>query len=83
MTELELHWFFPPVPVETDQLGIHCNVNSVEAASEHLLRWTKRGPQWAKAVRCCMAAMEDKATAQEVRRCFRLAAKEEGLLLDP
>ncbi|WP_292329261.1 hypothetical protein [Mesorhizobium sp.] len=29
-----------------------------------------------------MAALADQATPQEVRRCFRLAAKEEGMLMN-
>jgi hypothetical protein len=56
------------------------NVSNVQAASEHLLTWTKRGPKWRLAVRVCMAAMADKATAQEARKAFRAAAKEEGML---
>ncbi|WJI66250.1 DUF982 domain-containing protein [Mesorhizobium sp. C416B] len=56
------------------------NVSNVEAASDHLLQWTKRGPKWNLAVRVCMAALADQATAQEARRAFRAAAKEEGSL---
>ncbi|MER9937123.1 DUF982 domain-containing protein [Mesorhizobium sp. M0088] len=53
-------------------------VSNVEAAAEHLLQWTNRGPKWRLAVRACTAALADKATPQEARRCFRLAAIEEG-----
>ncbi|MER8719857.1 DUF982 domain-containing protein [Mesorhizobium sp. M0999] len=56
------------------------NVTSVEAASELLLQWTKRGPKWNLAVRVCMACLADQATSQEVRKAFRAAAKEEGYL---
>ncbi|MBZ9719165.1 DUF982 domain-containing protein [Mesorhizobium sp. AD1-1] len=72
------HWFTPPVPVIGERPGMTYNVNSVEAASEYLVKWTKRGPKWNQAVRACMAAMAGEATAQEARRCFRLAAIEEG-----
>ncbi|TPL45436.1 DUF982 domain-containing protein [Mesorhizobium sp. B2-4-6] len=67
--------------MKTRKPGARYEVNSVEAASEQLLGWTKKGPHWRRAVNCCMAALEDKATTSEVRRCFRLAAKEEGVLL--
>ncbi|MDF3153252.1 DUF982 domain-containing protein [Mesorhizobium sp. XAP10] len=73
-------WFQPKVPVRTPE-GHRYNVGSVEAAADVLLTWTKRGRHWGVAVACCMAALEDKATPQEVRRTFKLAAKEEGKLL--
>nr|WP_318014151.1 DUF982 domain-containing protein [Mesorhizobium sp. BR1-1-3] len=64
------HWFTPPVPVIGERPGMTYNVNSVEAASEYLVKWTKRGPKWNQAVRACMAAMAGEATAQEAPRCF-------------
>lgn len=73
-------WFSPKVPVRTPE-GHRYNVGSVEAAAEILLGWTKRGPKWNMAVRVCMAALVDQATTGEVRRCFRLAAREEGVLM--
>nr|WP_280951022.1 DUF982 domain-containing protein [Mesorhizobium sp. WSM4312] len=57
------------------------NVSNVEAAGEVLLKFTKRGPKWRQAVESIVAFGEHKASAQEVRRLFRLAAKEEGVLL--
>lgn len=78
---MPLHWFNPPVPVRGERAGMTYNVSNVEAASEHLLKWTKRGPKWNLAVRVCMAALADQATAQEVRKAFRAAAKEEGMLM--
>ena len=78
---MALHWFNPPVPVSGERIGMTHNVSNVETASEHLLQWTKRGPKWNLAVRVCMAALADQATPQEVRRCFRLAAMEEGKLV--
>ncbi|MEI9409909.1 DUF982 domain-containing protein [Mesorhizobium salmacidum] len=79
---MSLHWFNPAVPViRTNEAGVRVNVHNVEAASGELLKWTKRGPHWDRAVSVCMAALADLATPQEARRCFRLAAKEEGVLL--
>jgi len=78
---MALHWFNPPVPVSGERAGMTHNVSNVEAAAEHLLQWTKRGPKWNLAVRVCMAALADQATPQEVRRYFRLAAIEEGKLV--
>ncbi|WP_352459039.1 DUF982 domain-containing protein [Mesorhizobium sp. M0036] len=74
---MALHWFNPPVPVSAERAGM---THNVEAASEALLQWTKRGPKWNLAVRVCMACLADQATAQEPRKAFRAAAKEEGLL---
>ncbi|RVA10632.1 DUF982 domain-containing protein [Mesorhizobium sp. M7A.F.Ca.US.002.01.1.1] len=78
---MAIHWFNPPVPVKGERSGMISNVNNVEAAAEHLIRWTNKGPHWRRAVKCCVATIEGKATAQEARRCFRLAAIEEGMLL--
>ncbi|AIK68534.1 hypothetical protein Lo5R7ANS_64 [Mesorhizobium phage vB_MloP_Lo5R7ANS] len=77
---MALSWFSPPVPIR-EAPGLRYNVNSVEAAGEQLLRFTKRGPHWRRAVECCVAFGEQRASLQDVRRCFRLAAKEEGVLL--
>ncbi|RUU53914.1 DUF982 domain-containing protein [Mesorhizobium sp. M2C.T.Ca.TU.002.02.1.1] len=77
---MALNWFHPPVPVKTDQPGLTYNCANVEGAAEELLKWSKRGPHWNRAVRACMACLADQATPQEVRRLFRLAAKEEGVL---
>ena len=73
--------FSPPVSVRTERPGLSYNVNNVEEASEQLVKWTKRGPKWNLAVRVCIAALAGEATPQEARRCFRLAAKEEGMLM--
>ena len=74
-------WFYPPVPVKGERPGVIHNVSNVQAASKNLLKWTKRGPKWDLAMRVCMAALADQATAQEAREAFRAAAKEEGMLL--
>ncbi|MER8447382.1 DUF982 domain-containing protein [Mesorhizobium sp. M1066] len=77
---MPLHWFSPPVPIRREQTGLTDRVSNVESAAEHLLEWTKRGPKWTVAVRACHAALANEATPQEARRCFRLAAMEEGKL---
>jgi hypothetical protein len=77
---MPLLWFSPKVPVRTD-LGHRHLISNVQAASEELLKWTQRGPQWNRAVRVCIAALAGEATPQEARRVFRLAAIEEGRLL--
>ncbi|RUU76141.1 DUF982 domain-containing protein [Mesorhizobium sp. M7A.F.Ca.MR.362.00.0.0] len=76
-----MKWFSPGVPVRTDKPGVSLLVTSVEAASDQLLGWAGRGPHWERAVKVCAAAMAGQATAQEARRCFRLAAKEAGMLI--
>ncbi|KAA3452738.1 DUF982 domain-containing protein [Mesorhizobium sp. SARCC-RB16n] len=75
-----MNWFTPKVPVR-ERPGLRHNVSSVEAAGELLLTFTKRGANWRRAVEACVAFGEHRATAQEVRRLFRLAAKDEGVLL--
>ncbi|TIS54215.1 DUF982 domain-containing protein [Mesorhizobium sp.] len=80
MTQL---WFSPPVPVRTDRDGVACNVDSVEDAAEQLVKWTRRGPKWNKAVRVCVAALAGELTAEDVRIAFKAAAKEEKMLFPP
>lgn len=77
---MSLSWFTPKVPIK-ERVGLRYNVSSVEAAGEMLLKFTKRGASWRRAVQCVVAFGEGEATAQEVRRLFRLAAKDEGVLL--
>ncbi|MES0038874.1 DUF982 domain-containing protein [Mesorhizobium sp. M0046] len=80
---MALHWFNPPVPVKTERPGIIRSVNNAEAAGEELMKWTKRGPWWDLAVRVCMAVIFDEMEAEEARKAFLAAAKEEGTLLPP
>ncbi|SJM33279.1 DUF982 domain-containing protein [Mesorhizobium delmotii] len=51
-----------------------------EGAAAELMKWTKRGPKWTKAVEACMACIEGEGTPEDVRKAFEIAAKEEGLL---
>ncbi|WP_027163666.1 DUF982 domain-containing protein [Mesorhizobium sp. WSM1293] len=78
---MALHWFSPVVPVRTDRPGVRFRVSHVEGAAEQLLKWTKRGPKWTFAVRVCMAAMSDELPAQDARKAFEEAAKEEKMFL--
>ncbi|ESX50214.1 hypothetical protein X762_09340 [Mesorhizobium sp. LSHC426A00] len=77
---MALNWFTPAVPIR-EPLGLRYNVSSVEAAGAQLLRFTKRGAHWRRAVQVCVAFRKHRASAQEVQRLFWLAAKEEGVLL--
>ncbi|UVK46643.1 DUF982 domain-containing protein [Mesorhizobium sp. AR07] len=77
------HWFNPPVYVKTDRPGLRFGVSHVEAASEQLLKWTKKGPKWAYAVSVCRAALAEEVPPQEARKAFEAAAKEEKMFLPP
>ena len=72
--------FSPKVPVKTNA-GHRLLISNVQAASKELLTWTERGPHWNRAARVCTAALTGNATPQEARRCFRIAAIENGRLL--
>lgn len=74
-------WFSPSVRVRTERIGLAYEASNVRGAAEQLLKWEKRGPKWRKAVETCMAALEDKATPQEARKAFEVAAKESGMLM--
>ncbi|MER8394064.1 DUF982 domain-containing protein [Mesorhizobium sp. M1340] len=76
-------WFYPPVPVRGDRPSIRYNVNNATAAGEQLLKWTKRGPMWNKAVRVCVAVLAGELPAEDARTAFEAAAEEEGKLLPP
>ncbi|WP_027062244.1 DUF982 domain-containing protein [Mesorhizobium loti] len=77
---MDLLWFSPAVRVTTDREGGQDLCHNVQSAVAHLQTWAKRGPKWTLAMSVCSAALADKATAQEARRAFRAAAKEEGRL---
>jgi hypothetical protein len=67
------HWFNPAVYVKTDRPGLRFGVSHVEAASEQLLKWTKKGPKWAYAVCVCRAALaEEVPLSRPVRHSRRL-----------
>ncbi|MER8580386.1 hypothetical protein NKG95_16885 [Mesorhizobium sp. M1423] len=36
--------------------------NNVEGAAEELMKWTKMGPKWRKAVQLCADAFQDRVT---------------------
>lgn len=80
---MPLHWFAPPVTVETDKAGVSYAVTSVEKAAEFLMSWRDDdpGPAWRLAAAVCMRAMSGEATPAEARAAFEAAAKEVGKLL--
>ena len=74
-------WFSPSVPVRSaTEAGLTHNVSDVLAASEQLLKWTKRGPMWRKAVEACVHAREGKKSPTKAGKAFEAAAKESGML---
>jgi hypothetical protein len=60
---MAIHWFHPPVHIETDQPGLTYVCTNVEGAAAELMKWTKRGPKWTKAVEACMAVHDGEGTA--------------------
>jgi hypothetical protein len=74
-------WFSRPVSVRTERPGVTYNVNNVEDAAEQLVKWTKCGPKWNKAVRVCLAALAGELTPEDARIAFKAAANEEGMLV--
>ncbi|PBB16525.1 DUF982 domain-containing protein [Mesorhizobium sp. WSM4313] len=75
-------WFSPPIPVKTPRIGIRHEINNVQAAAENLLEWPKRGRNWNKAVKACLAALAGDVPPEDVRVAFEAAAREEGMLFD-
>ncbi|TIL46030.1 MAG: DUF982 domain-containing protein [Mesorhizobium sp.] len=63
---MAIHWFHPPVNIETDRPGLTYGCNNVEVAAAELMKWTKRGPKWKKAVKACMAVHEGEGTASRL-----------------
>ncbi|ESX22138.1 hypothetical protein X766_03990 [Mesorhizobium sp. LSJC255A00] len=80
---MALPWFNPPVYVKGDRPGMRYGISHVQGAAEELLKWTKRGPRWRRAIEACMAAIEGKVPPKEVRQLFEDAAKEEKVFLPP
>ncbi|TIT02495.1 DUF982 domain-containing protein [Mesorhizobium sp.] len=78
---MALHWFHPPVYIETDQPRLTYVCTNVEGAAVELMKWTKRGPKWKEAIEVCMALIEGERTPNDVRKAFEAAAEEEGILL--
>ncbi|WP_352720277.1 DUF982 domain-containing protein [Mesorhizobium sp. M0306] len=72
------HWFSPPVYVKTDRPGVTYGCNNVESAAEELLKWTKMGPKWRKAVQLCADPFQDRVTSEEVRQASRLLPRRRG-----
>jgi hypothetical protein len=75
---LPLHWFIPPVVVETDKFGQSYAVSNVEKAGEYLLSWRDlgQGPEWRKALEVCLSAARGETPAHDARAAFEAAACE-------
>ena len=75
-------WFSPPVPVKSKDIGRTYQVDNVRAASEQMLEWAARGPEWRMGVEVCLAAFEGKRSAADARTAFEAAARESGMLVE-
>lgn len=74
------HLFSHSVSVRTEPPSDTRSVDTAEAAVEELLNWTERGPKWNLAVRVCIVVIADKMEAEEARKAFLAAAREEEVL---
>ncbi|RWO77345.1 MAG: DUF982 domain-containing protein [Mesorhizobium sp.] len=72
---MALHWFHPPVNIETDRPGLTYGCNNVEGAATELMKLGQARTQEA-----CMACLGGEGTPDDVRKALEAAAKEEGLL---
>ncbi|MCU4178216.1 DUF982 domain-containing protein [Bosea sp. BH3] len=74
---MPLHWFTPPVYVETERPGERYAVTNIERAAEFLLLWRKHcpGDEWHRAVQACMAAIKGQGSVDEARETFGTAAR--------
>ena len=52
------------------------------AASEQMLEWAARGPEWRMGVEVCLATFEGKRSAAEARKAFEAAARKSGMLVE-
>ncbi|CCV09477.1 conserved hypothetical protein [Mesorhizobium metallidurans STM 2683] len=76
-----MRWFCSPVFVRTDQPEGRYGVDHAQEAAEQLLKWSKRGARWHKAMRLCQAVQEgDRIDPQIIRKAFEAAAKESEML---
>ncbi|AZO48842.1 MAG: DUF982 domain-containing protein [Mesorhizobium sp.] len=74
--------FYSPVYVQAGRPDRRYEVNHVQEAAEQLVKWSKRGPGWHKAMILCLSALEgDPIDPQVIRKAFEAAAKEAGMLL--
>lgn len=77
---MTLHWFHPPVHVETDRPRLTYGCNNVERAAVELMKWTKRGPKWKEAVEACMALIEGERTPDYRPRRMSIVCRRRRLL---
>ncbi|MGO4407920.1 DUF982 domain-containing protein [Bosea sp. RAF48] len=80
---MPLHWFTPPVYVESTRVGERYAVSSVERAAEFLLSWREQSgaETWRFAIATCMAAIKGEVPAVHARKAFEAAARECGKLV--
>lgn len=74
-----MHHFNRSVPVKTST-GQTLYVRSAEVAAEEMRSWGKVRRVYMQSYPVVIAAIEGKATADEAREAFRMAAKEAGVL---
>ncbi|TIP78711.1 MAG: DUF982 domain-containing protein, partial [Mesorhizobium sp.] len=74
-----MHWFHPPVHIETDKPGLTYVCTNVEGAAAELMKWTKRGPMWKETVEVCMALIEGERTPDDVRKGLRHCCRGGGV----
>lgn len=80
---MPLHWFTPPVYVQSTQVGDRYAVTSVERAAEFLLAWRERSDEeaWRSGIATCMASLRGEVPAADARKAFETAARECGKLV--
>ncbi|SJM34012.1 DUF982 domain-containing protein [Mesorhizobium delmotii] len=77
---MAIHWFHPPVFIETDQPGLTYVCTNVEGAAAELMKWTKRGPKWKEAVEVCMGLLEGEGTVDYRPRRMTIVCRRRRLL---
>ncbi|WP_165923341.1 DUF982 domain-containing protein [Bosea sp. BK604] len=79
--DMRLHWFDPPVMVESDKSGHAYSVSHVKKAAEFLTLWEERGAAWETAAIACLGCLHGKIEASEARTAFEDAARACGKLI--
>ncbi|TIO74999.1 MAG: DUF982 domain-containing protein [Mesorhizobium sp.] len=69
--------------VKTRQPGVRYEVNNVQAATENLLEWPKRGRHWNKAVQACLGAFAGDLSPDDLRIALTFPNTWRVLLANP
>jgi len=79
---MTLHWFSPPIYVETEKAGVRYAVTNIERAAEFLLSWRGicQSEAWIAAVQACMAAIKGQGSVDDAQAAFMAAAEQCGKL---